>query len=120
MGYRMSDNDWAEVMATDTADHRIARMLGEEYTWGWATCWFSDTGEFGPGIATPRDDSYATGMIHALFGWWQTPDRNLTAREQHVERLMTAYLAAREAAGDTGEIDGFQALWPQRPVPVAH
>jgi hypothetical protein len=113
MSYRMSEEDWNEVMACSSADHRIARMIAEENSWGWAACWFADTGEFGHGLmkSTP---TYADNMIRHLFTWWQGIGRKVTEREQHAENLMAAYLREREEAGDVGPVDHFAQLWPNR------
>lgn len=112
MGYRMNDKDWDEVMACDKADHRIARMLSEEYAWGWATCWFSETGEFGHAMMR-ADPTHTDDMIRGLFTWWQIPDgREVTDRDRKAQALMAAYLQEREANGDVGPVEGFRELWP--------
>lgn len=112
MGRRMTEQDWTVVDATEVYDHATAHTIAEEYTWGWASCWFASTGEFAHEIMSPRDGRYATAMDRALFGWWaDMPEHAPSSREQRTRARMLAYLTDREARDDMGPVDGFEYLW---------
>lgn len=118
MGYRMSDDDWSMIDQVEEYTHTEARMIAEEYTWGWASCWFASTGEFAHDIMISRNGTYAAAMDQALFGWWadssDPDDRPITSREQRARYRMRVYLDKREANDDMGPVEGFSRLWPAR------
>lgn len=112
MGYRMSASDWEIVLEADKADDTIARMIAEEFTWSWASCWFADTGEFNHDHMEPLDGSYAKRMDNALFGWWWESDSDDKPRNVKARKLMLDYLNERESKGEMGRVPGFAKLWP--------
>ena len=117
MGFRMQDEDWAHLEATEVFGHREARMVGEEYAWGCYSCWFAAEGE----IAAPTmpdlepGQTWADRIDRAHWWWAQGEDsREMSPREVIIRQRMRVYVEGREAAGDLGEVPGWAALWPVR------
>jgi hypothetical protein len=111
MSRRMSDEDWIALDKIEVYGHAEAHTIASEYTWGWTSCWFESTGEMNHHMFSPIDGSYALTIDKALYWFVEAGDDRLTPREERARERMLAYLKAREAADDMGEVTGFRSGW---------
>jgi hypothetical protein len=113
--------------AGEVIDHLTASMIVEAFTWGWATCWFAETGNFA--VATQCLTQTCAGepyegrdpvadMDEALWWWMDGPGGHSDPYDNErmvpiLREEMRKYMAARwqDGAGECGPVEG----WATKP-----
>jgi hypothetical protein len=113
----------AARQAGEVIDHLTASMIVDAFTWGWATCWFADTGNFAVATGEPAasdgrpwDGRDPVACMDEALWWWMADHDDPWDDERLVSILreeMRKYMAARwrDGEGECGPVEG----WVRRP-----